>query len=113
VVACAKEKFWELLVQVLGDPRLDSSDFQDFPARNRNRTSLIEILDEVFATEKGDYWVNVLRSAGVPVGPVRTIPEVLEDLETSHSDMLVEVEHETFGRIKEVFTPARVGDCPP
>jgi len=110
VLACAKEKFWGFLVEALGDPRLDSTDFEDFPARNRNRTSLIEILDEVFATEKGDYWVNVLRSAGVPVGPVRTIPEVLESLETDQSDMLIEVEHEVFGRIKEVATPARVGD---
>lgn len=109
VVACAKEKFWSAMVDALGDVRLRSEDFKDFEARRQNRADVVAILDEIFATAPGHHWVATLEDAGVPVGAVRTVAEVLDELEDSRSDMLVEVEHESFGTIKEIRTPVQVG----
>lgn len=110
VVACAKEKFWRLLVDSLGDPRLNHERFADFSARADNKVELVSILDEIFATEATAHWVEVLEEVGVPVGHVRSVPEALADLEDRGSDMLIEVEHEGFGSIRELRTPMRVGD---
>lgn len=109
VVACAKEKFWTLLVDALADSRLTHPRFADFSARDRNRQELIAILDEIFLTDSAAHWVAKLEEAGVPVGHVRTVPEALSDLEKQGSDMLLEVEHERFGTIRELRTPVRVG----
>ncbi len=110
IVACAKEKFWSSTVAALDDARLLSEDFKNFEKRRQSKSELIPILDEIFATAPGAHWVGVLGDAGVPVGEVRSVKEVLQDLEQTGSDLLIEVEHEEFGTIKEIRTPVQVGD---
>ena len=112
VVACAKEKFWGLLVTTIADDRLSSPDYADFAARRANREALVALLDEVFDRRPMAEWVTLLDQAGVPVAPVRTVPEALSELEAGAGHMLVDVPHETFGQVRQLRTAARVGPIP-
>ena len=51
VVGCAKEKFWNRLIKVIGQPELaEDLRFIDFAARSEHASEVVSILDEVFAT---------------------------------------------------------------
>jgi crotonobetainyl-CoA:carnitine CoA-transferase CaiB-like acyl-CoA transferase len=41
-------------------------------------------LQPVFATRTVAHWVDVLNKAGVPCGPVYTVPQVFEDSQVRH-----------------------------
>ena len=114
VVACAKEKFFARLVAALGRPELSTDDrFLDFPARGRHAAQLQDLLDEIFTTRPATVWLDMLRAAGVPCGPVNDVAQALLDPQTRARDMIVTTEHPHFGRVEQVASPVRVGTEPP
>jgi crotonobetainyl-CoA:carnitine CoA-transferase CaiB-like acyl-CoA transferase len=112
-VACAKQKFWELLCQALGRPELAQDDrFTDFAARNRNRDELLPILREDFRRHPTAHWLDVLAQAGVPHGPVYEVPEALEDRQAQARGDVVELEHPSLGTVRQVASPFRLSGEP-
>jgi crotonobetainyl-CoA:carnitine CoA-transferase CaiB-like acyl-CoA transferase len=110
VVACPKEKFWRRLAVVVGRPELAADEkFATFAARARNAGELIPILEEIFASRTEEEWLELLRAAGVPCGPVNSVSEALADEHTIARGMIVETEHPEFGTIRQVRSPVRVG----
>ncbi|MCU1557699.1 MAG: L-carnitine dehydratase/bile acid-inducible protein [Microbacteriaceae bacterium] len=110
VVACPKEKFWRRLAVVVGRPELAADEkFATFAARARNAGELIPILEEIFASRTEEEWLELLRAAGVPCGPVNSVSEALADEHTIARGMIVETEHPEFGTVRQVRSPVRVG----
>src|SRR5256885_265746 len=71
VVAAPKQKFWVALCRVVGRPELAEDDrFADFAARDRNREVLVPLLNDVFRERPSADWLELLREAGIPSGPV-------------------------------------------
>lgn len=110
IVGCAKEKFWQSLTEVIGMPELAAdSRFADFAARDQNREELIDLLDDVFATQPAADWVKACEEARIPTGPVQDIPTALVDDHTVARGLIAETETEEFGTIRQVISPVRVG----
>jgi crotonobetainyl-CoA:carnitine CoA-transferase CaiB-like acyl-CoA transferase len=110
VVACPKEKFWVRLAGVIGRPELATdARFADFAARNSNRRELLAILEAAFRSAKVEDWVAALRGAGVPCGPVNSVPDALADPQTIARGMIVQTQHPRFGTVRQVRSPVRVG----
>ncbi|HEY2042805.1 MAG TPA: CoA transferase [Jatrophihabitans sp.] len=110
VVACPKEKFWHRLAIAVGRPELAADErFATFADRRSNADELLEILDEVFLSRTAPEWLDVLRAAGVPCGPVNTVAQALTDEHTVARGMVVETEHPRFGTVRQVRSPVRVG----
>ncbi|HEY1515590.1 MAG TPA: CoA transferase [Solirubrobacteraceae bacterium] len=108
-VACAKQKFWELLCQALGRAELTQDPrFADFAARNRNRDELLPILREDFRRHSTGHWLDVLSQAGVPHGPIYDVPEALEDRQAQARGDVVELEHPSLGTVRQVASPLRL-----
>jgi crotonobetainyl-CoA:carnitine CoA-transferase CaiB-like acyl-CoA transferase len=114
VVACPKEKFWQRLAVAIGRPELAGDErFANFADRRRNAAELLAILDEVFVSRPAGEWLDVLRAAGVPCGPVNTVSQALADEHTVARGMVVETEHPRFGTVRQVRSPVRVGTDAP
>lgn len=114
VVACPKEKFFPRLAAALGRPELaDDPRFASFAARRENAGQLQSVLDEVFATGSAQHWLEVLRAAGVPCGPVNEMAEALADPQTLARDLIVTTEHPHLGRVEQVASPVRFGPARP
>jgi crotonobetainyl-CoA:carnitine CoA-transferase CaiB-like acyl-CoA transferase len=112
-VACAKQKFWEMLARALdheelrGDPR-----FADFAGRNEHREELLPVLREAFARRTTDEWLEVLAAAGVPHGPIYEVGEALEDPHVQARDDVVEIPHPRFGTVRQLASPLRLSGEP-
>lgn len=75
------------------------------PDRVANRAELVEVLQGEIAKRPADEWVEVIRGAGVPCGPVNTLADVFDDEHVRSTDILGEVDHPTAGALKMVSSP--------
>src|SRR5688572_18385307 len=108
VVAAPKEKFWVSVCEAIGRPELATdARFESFRARDEHRDALGPILDEVFRERPSADWLETLRAAGVPCGPVQDVLGAVADAR------LVEYEHPTLGTVRQVASPLRLSDADP
>ncbi len=109
VVAAAKQKFWERLCEVLGEPELAADPrFATMAARDEHRDELVPSLEELFACRTVQEWLDVLVPAGVPAAKVNTVLEALEEPQTEARGDVVEHEHPVLGTVRSIRTPLRL-----
>jgi crotonobetainyl-CoA:carnitine CoA-transferase CaiB-like acyl-CoA transferase len=114
VVACPKEKFWRRLAVAVGRPELAGDErFATFTDRRQQAHELLGILDDLFASRPAAEWLDLLRAAGVPCGPVNSVAQALADDQTAARGMVVSTEHPAFGTVRQVRSPVRVGPDEP
>jgi crotonobetainyl-CoA:carnitine CoA-transferase CaiB-like acyl-CoA transferase len=107
VVFCNKEKFWQALIERMGLPELGrDARFTGFPDRFAHKAELVAILQLRFVEKTTAEWLALLRGH-VPCAPVNTVAQALEDEQVRAREMIVEVDHPQFGRIREVASPIR------
>ncbi len=106
VVACPKEKFWELLCEAIGRPQL-AQEYPSFAERDRRRDELEPILDEAFRERTSEEWLAALAGAGVPSAPVNDARAALEQAR------VVEYEHAQLGKVRQVASPLRLSGAEP
>jgi crotonobetainyl-CoA:carnitine CoA-transferase CaiB-like acyl-CoA transferase len=106
VVACPKEKFWQLLCGAIGRPEL-AEEFPSFAERDRRREELEPILEEAFRQRTSGDWLSALAAAGVPSAPVNGVEQALAEAR------LVEYEHPRLGTVRHVASPLRLSGSEP
>jgi crotonobetainyl-CoA:carnitine CoA-transferase CaiB-like acyl-CoA transferase len=112
VIACPKQRFWERLCEAIGQPELAADErFGDFAARDRNRDELTALLDRALAERTTAEWLELLADAGVPCAPVNTVAAALEDPQARARGAVVEFDHPTLGRVRQVASPLRLSDA--
>ena len=113
VVMCLKEKFWHALCERI--ERIDLRDdprFRTFADRHANRDLLIPLLAADLRARTTAAWLERLRGF-VPCGPVYSVEEALADEHALARDMVVELEHPTFGWLRQVGTPVKIDGVTP
>ncbi|MFQ5611918.1 MAG: CaiB/BaiF CoA transferase family protein [Anaerolineae bacterium] len=108
VVFCAKDKFWRALVEAMDAPELAGDPrYASFAARYEHRQELIAELKGRFLARTTEEWLARLRG-NVPCAPVNSVEEALVDEQVLARDMILEIEHPQFGRVRQVGTAIRV-----
>lgn len=113
VVAAFTERMWEGVCAAIQRPHWATDPrFANAKQRAANRTVLIPMLAEVFATRTVDEWVALLSAQGVPCSSVNSIDKVVVDPQVQAREMVVEVEHPTAGRIRMAGLPVKLSENP-
>ncbi|HET7737740.1 MAG TPA: CaiB/BaiF CoA-transferase family protein [Tepidiformaceae bacterium] len=101
-----EENQWQLLCGFLGlTDLLDNPDYETSPKRTQRHAELEPILAAAFKKRTTAEWLADFESVGLPCGPVRTIPEVVNDPQVRHRGMIQEVTHPTAGTVPIANTP--------
>lgn len=80
VLAVGNDAQYARLCALIERPNLcDDARFATNPARVTNRDTLVTALAEIFQTRTAVQWVDDLLAAGIPAGPINTIPAVADD----------------------------------
>jgi len=108
-IACIEAHFWEQLCRVLG--REDLIPYQN--DMGEKREEIFATFREVFQSKARDEWFDIMHKAdNIPVGKVYSVEELLHDPQAIHRKMLVEVEHPSFGKIKQVGVSVKLSETP-
>jgi crotonobetainyl-CoA:carnitine CoA-transferase CaiB-like acyl-CoA transferase len=112
-VGAANQTNWEKLaralerVDLLSDPR-----FVDNPSRTVHAVELATELEKTFLTRPSAEWLARLETAGVPAGPIYDMAQVYADPHVQARSMMVEIDHPTVGRIKNIGIPVKMSGTP-
>ncbi len=93
-------------------PDLDRPEFARNPDRVRCRAALRALLEPVFRSRPVAEWEARLDEAGVPVGRVRSVAEILGSPQLRARGMLVEREHPALGSLRLVGNPVQFDGAP-
>jgi CoA:oxalate CoA-transferase len=77
-IAANKQEQFESVCQVLGHPEwLQDPRFADRHARLAHRAELTALIEHAMSGKSADHWWRAFTAAGVPAGPVYTVPQAL------------------------------------
>jgi len=84
-IGASGEGNWKRFCVALDKPEwIDRDIFKTEKLRVLNRPALSALISALFKTQGVAHWVELLNRAGVPAGPVYSIPEVFEDPQVLH-----------------------------
>ena len=79
--------------------------FKTNTARKQNEQLLTELLQEITVTRTRDEWLELLQQYKIPGGRVNTIAEALEQPQVKARELIGEMEHSSYGKVKFVKNP--------
>lgn len=92
LIGAGNDRLFARLCHALGVPEwITDARFAGNRARLENRVELIALLNERISQDMRDVWIAKFNAAGVPCGPVNTIPEVLKERQVAELGILQEV----------------------
>ena len=104
------EAFWKGMVSALGRPELaDEPRFETFQNRRKHAAELLAIIEPIFESRPTAHWLAVLRAEDVPCDAVNTVAEAVEESQAAARDMIVEVDHPSFGTVRQLASPVKLG----
>ena len=107
IIAGGTDRIWARLCDVLGIPAevRDDPRYATNPARNVNRTEVQAMLSERFCTRPSAEWLERLREADVPSGPIYLLDQALADPQVIERGFIVELEHPIAGLVRSLGFP--------
>lgn len=108
------DRYWGRIVEILGQPELAHDPrFADMASRRANTVECVAILDELFASQPRAYWLDQLAVwPDIPVAPINSIAEVVDDPQLAANDYIVEFDHPVRGPTRVVGFPISMSETP-
>jgi len=118
-IGCVEPHFWENLCRLIGKEeyipyQVSLEHFLQKPD-DKKWEEISSYLKQCFLTKTRDEWFELLIEKDIPAGKVYTLDEVFSDPQVIEREMVTEVEHPTFGKIKQAgiapklsYTPGKI-----
>lgn len=91
VVACIGDAFFEQFLKVVPRPELTKPEYRNQPARYADRAFIDGVVNDEFSKNTTQYWLETLRDARIPCGPVNDFGQALSSPQVLARDMVVDV----------------------
>lgn len=111
VIAIVSDRHFDQMCEAIERPDL-AERFAGNDERMAARHELEPILEEIFATEPTEHWLGLFTASGLPCGRILTLPEVWDDVQIRHNEMVYEYDHPTAGRVRGLGSPIRIDGRP-
>ena len=112
IIAVVKDDQWARLRDVLESSALQDARFDGYEGRRDNREEVDGAIAEALSERGCDEWLERLRAARVPCGPVNDVARALTDVQVQARDMVVEIEHPEGGSFRTTGNPIKLSGSP-
>jgi crotonobetainyl-CoA:carnitine CoA-transferase CaiB-like acyl-CoA transferase len=113
MVAVGSDGLWRRFTAATGlDDLTEDPRYATNPDRVRHRDTLIPRITQALAARGCAEWTDLLNAAGVPAGPVNTVPAALGQPQVAAREMVVELEHPVAGMLSMLGTPLKLSAQP-
>jgi len=107
-IGCLEPWFYENLCRALG--REDFIPHQD--ATGEKMEEIFSAFKEIFRTKTRDEWFDFLSQWDICVGKVYELDELSSDPQLTHRNMILELDHPKYGKVKQVGISQKLADTP-
>jgi len=112
-IGVTNQKQWTNFCTALGFPNLATDPrFERMDARLANYNELRPIIDRALAPLSRAEVIRLLGDVGIPVGPINTVGEILEDPQIHAREMIVELTHPEYGPLRVLGIPLKLSETP-
>ena len=113
-IGCLEPWLWENLCRAIGKEEFIPFNFarERLPTEDEKWKEISSYLKQLFLTKTRDEWFELLIQKDVPIGKVYSLDEVFADPQVLHRKMVIEVEHPTEGKVKQVGVAIKLSDTP-
>jgi formyl-CoA transferase len=112
-LAVGNDRQFRIFCTIAGAPQLAEDErFRTNSARLANREALIPLVAALIAKRPADEWLRELNDAGVPAGPINTVPQALADPQVAALGLVHTLPHPTAGSIQVVGPPVHLSETP-
>ena len=111
VIAAGNDGLFKKLCQTIGredlldDPRFESND-----TRTQNASPLKREIEKALSGRKAHEWLDIIKKAGVPCGPINNIQQVVEDEQIVARNMIISAQDPVAGAMKMAGNPIKLSD---
>ena len=114
IIGCGNDGLWRRLCPAIGrEDLMDHPKFQTNTLRVENRAEIVSILSEHTKSKTTAEWVDIITEAGVPVGPINRVSDVVVDPQVLAREMMVDLPHPRVPDLKVPGSPLKLSDTPP
>jgi crotonobetainyl-CoA:carnitine CoA-transferase CaiB-like acyl-CoA transferase len=106
IIACGNDRQFEKLCDLLAITLHLDARFATNAARVENRATLVELLQAETVTRTRDDLLSGLEKRNIPAGPINTVGQALEDVQTQYRGMVIET-----AEAPGIRTPIRFSDA--
>ena len=113
-IAATSQKLFTVACDVIERPDLLGDErFAGIKSRGKNNKALTAEFQKEFLRRPSAEWIEAFKKVGVPVGPINTIADILDDdPHTKVREMVVEVDHPIVGKMKTLGVPVKLSETP-
>jgi len=111
IVAAGNDRLWGEVCEAVGLPELrQDRRFADQSLRARNQTALAALLEPRFRERTAAEWLRELDGRGVPCAPINSYPEILDDPQVAHLELVRNLTLPNGARTKTTAFPVAMSD---
>lgn len=101
------DKHWRSFFKLIGREEMFDSDprFSSQEARSRNIGEVYEFVAEHMLARTSAEWLRSLKEADIPVAPLHSVDDIIDDPHLVESGFFVMAEHPTEGRLRMMAAP--------
>ncbi len=104
---------WEIFCAELGLPELVGDErFDTSFKRTENHADLEPVLFAATRRQTTDHWVSVLGQYGIPIGPLNTIGQAVQQEQIAAREMIITVQHPIAGDVTMAASPLKLSRTP-
>jgi len=113
MLAVGNDAIWRRFCAALGEPELATDPrYATNPDRVARRDEILAYLDVRLRRRGMAEWLLAFEQAGVPAGPINTMPQVVADPQVQAREMVVELPHPEAGRVRVTGNPVKLSRTP-
>jgi crotonobetainyl-CoA:carnitine CoA-transferase CaiB-like acyl-CoA transferase len=113
VVGAANQGQWEKLCDAISDGSLqEDKRFLTNLDRLNHRSELLDTLNGIFKDKDAQHWLDMFLKAGLPCGPINSVPEVFDHPQIEPRELKKITEHSSAGQIPLTGFPYKLSRTP-
>ena len=112
VITCPSQKFFGFLCKTLGVDWATDPRFENIEGRLENQDELDRLLGQACQKFDRDDLVEKLVAGDLLTAPIQVIPEVVEDPQVVHNEMIVNTQHASIGELPVTGVPIKFRGTP-
>ena len=113
IVACIGDPFFERFAKFIDIPELRKPEYRQQPVRYAAREQIDALISTAMRQHDTAYWLERLRQARIPCGPVNDFQQALSDRQVLARDMVVEVPLHNGDAVRMPGNPVKLSRAEP
>lgn len=110
IVACIGDAFFERFAAFMDLPELNKPEYRQQPVRYAARETINAVIADAFRKQPTAYWLEQLRAARIPCGPVNNFEQALGNAQVLARNMVVPVQLPSGTTVRMPGNPVKLSD---